>query len=104
MMRRCAWLVAVFALRCCRVVGDVDVDTQRLRPNSDGSGSNTGSEGVAGGPGSTSGSGSGAVGSAGSDGSPSAGVEGSCNPGSVRCDGAALQLCSPDGARWITTS
>jgi hypothetical protein len=31
------------------------------------------------------------------------GLGSECEPGSVQCTGAALQLCSPDGRRWITT-
>jgi hypothetical protein len=32
------------------------------------------------------------------------GLAGTCELGAVQCEGAALQLCSPDGSRWITTS
>ena len=32
------------------------------------------------------------------------GLAGTCELGAVQCSGAALQVCSPDGSRWITNA
>ena len=92
-------LLAASSGGCGRVLGDVELDTAvapasgppaALRgggPSAGASGEEVGNPPLA----SLGGLGAG-------------GIEGACGAGTVRCSGAALQLCLPDGSRWISTT
>ena len=101
-----AWMaLPVAGFACSSVLGDVDVDTEPLRGMGGASGGGASGGGASGNRAGAAGAGAvetitGGIPAA----AGSTGVEGFCDVGAVRCEGAALQLCAPDGARWITTA
>jgi hypothetical protein len=91
-----AALLLALAAGCSRVLGDVELETVVEPASGPAVGGRAGAA--------ASGEQLGDLPLVSPGGVSSGGIEGDCAAGTVRCSGAALQLCLPDGSRWISTS